>query len=80
MYHGNKTQVLETYNSSDKSTITNNHTTDTAADDFAVVCIKAVVAAVKTSKKLEMVCSIQYVSAWCLKIDVATDSYFGMSS
>ena len=80
MYHGKKTQALETYNSSDKSTITSNHPTATAVDHFAVVCIKAVVAAVKTSKMLEMVCSIHYVSAWCLQIDIATDSYFGRSS
>ena len=63
MYHGNKTQSLETYNPSDKSAITSNHPTATAVDHFAVVCIKAVVAAVKTSKKLEMVCSIHFVSA-----------------
>ena len=80
MYHGNKTQALETYNFSDKSTITNNHPTATVVDYFAVVCIKAVVAAVKTSKKLEVVCSIHYVYAWCLQIDIATDSYFGRSS
>ena len=70
MYHGNKTQALDTYNLSDKSIITNNHPTATAVDHFAVVCIKDVVAAVKICKKLEMVCSIQYVSAWCLQIDL----------
>ena len=80
MYHGNKTQALETYNSSDKSIITNNHPITTAVDHFAVVSIKDLVAAVKTCKKLEMVCSIQYVSAWCLQIDVAADSHFGRSS
>ena len=56
MYHGNKTQALETYNSSDKSIKTNNHPITTAVDHFAVVSIKDVVAAVKTCKKLEMVC------------------------
>ena len=52
MYHDNKTQALETYNLSDKSVITNNHSTATAVDHFAVICIKDVVAAVKRYKKL----------------------------
>lgn len=82
MYHDNKTQPLEIYNSSDNSTITNIYSTAAVIDLCATSCIKAAVTTVKISKKymLVMGCSIQYVSAWCLQIDLATDSYFGRSS
>ena len=82
MYHDNKTQTLEIYNSSDNSTITNIYPTAAVIDLCATSCIKAAVTTVKISKKymLVMGCSIQYVSAWCLQIDLATDSYFGRFS
>ena len=82
MYHDNKTEALEIYNSCDSSTITNIYTTATVIDLFAISCIKAAVTTVKISNKymLVMGCSIQDVSAWCLQIDLATDSYFGRSS
>ena len=82
MYNDNKAQALEIYNSSDKSTITNIYPTATVIDLFATSCVKAPETAVKISKKymLVMGCSISYISAWCLQIDLATDSYFGRFS
>ena len=81
MYHGNKAQALEIYNPEGKSTIPNIKPTAAIIDLSAVVCARAAVTTAKTFEKfsIEVICSIQDISASCSRIDIATDSYFKMS-
>lgn len=48
MYHDNKAQVLETYNSNGKPTTANIKRTDAVTEFSAVVCAKTAVTAAKT--------------------------------
>ena len=55
MYYDNKTQALEIYNSSNKSTITNTYPTAAVINLFAISRKKAAVTTVKISKKYMLV-------------------------